>query len=174
MSLKYSLQFLTPLALSVLVASNSVALADPSSGVSRKEDIHQTLYKIYKQQQQPDLMQKEVTAITALNPNNILIQQDFANQLFLAHRYKEAVPYFLKVTKVQPMSAESWASLGDCYMQLKNYPGALGVYTKAVQSQRQNQDFRPRYTLAQQYIEHDRQERQFKLQQKQQKEDQDE
>jgi hypothetical protein len=51
MSIKYSLQLLTPLALSVLVASNSVALADPSFGVTKKEMIHQTLYKIYKQQQ---------------------------------------------------------------------------------------------------------------------------
>jgi predicted Zn-dependent protease len=173
MSIKYSLQLLTPLALSILIASNSVALADPSFGVSKKELIHQTLYKIYRQQQNADAMRTEVTAILALNPNNTFIQQDYAQQLFLAHRYKDAIPYFLKVTKSLPMSAESWASLGDCYMQLNNHGAALKAYTQAVQSQKGGQNFGPRYQQAQQYIQHDQQMRLYNEQQKKQKEDSD-
>ena len=173
MSIKYSLQLLTPLALSVLVASNSVALADPSFGVSKKEMIHQTLYKIYKQQQNPDMMLGEVNDILALNPNNTFIQQDYAQQLFLAHRYKDAIPYFMKVTKALPMSAESWASLGDCYMQLNQHGAALKAYTQAVQSQKGQQNFAARYQQAQQYIQHDQQMRLYQDQQKKQKEDSD-
>ena len=97
MSLKNSLQVLTPLALSVLIASSSAAFADPTYGVSRKEEIHSVLYKIYKQQQKLDLMGKEVAAITAINPNNVTIQQDWAHTLTVATHYKEAVPHWLIV-----------------------------------------------------------------------------
>jgi tetratricopeptide (TPR) repeat protein len=173
MSYKYLFQLLTPLALSLLVASNSVALADPTFGASRKEQIHETLYKIYKQQRQMDLMRSEVTAILALNPNNVVMQQDWAHQLTVASKFKEAIPHWVKVTKAQPMSSDSWAALGDCYMQLGNYNGALGVYTKAIQTQRAGQDFRPRYQVAQQYIEHAKQEKIFNEQKNKQKEDSD-
>ncbi len=173
MPIKYTLQLLTPIALSVLVASNSVALADPSSGVTKKEMIHQTLYKIYKQQQNAEAMKGEVTAILALNPSNTFIQQDYAQQLFLARRYKDAIPYFLKITKALPSDAASWASLGDCYMQLKQYGAALKAYTQAVQFQRGQQNFAQRYQQAQQYIQHEQQMKLYNEQQKKQKEEAD-
>lgn len=94
----------------------SVAMAVSGSHVSRAEAIHQTLYTIYKKQRNFDLAEKEVTALTLINPNNALIHQDWGRELMVAQRFSGALQHYLKVVNIEPTNAEAWARIGDCYM----------------------------------------------------------
>jgi tetratricopeptide (TPR) repeat protein len=165
--------------LSALLISTSVCAAQSppqqsSGNVSRKEEIHQVLYRIYKQQRKLAEAEKEVAAISALNPNNAIIQQDFGRDLMQNGKYREAVPHWQKATKSDASNADYWACLGDCYMQLANYPAAGDAYGKAVRFQRAGgTDYRPRYQLYQQYMDNQRQQKEYKQQLQKQKEESD-
>ncbi len=161
-----------PLCLSLLVASTSAAFAQ--GGMGKKEEIHMVLYKIYKQQGKSAEAEKEVAAITALNPNNGLIHSDWGRVLTGQQHFKQAIPHWLKATKIDGTNGDNWAQLGDCYMQTAAYGAALSAYKNAVQYARQGVDYRSRYQIAQQYIQHQQQEIHYKEQQKKQKEDSDE
>ena len=175
MSVSYTVRRLAPVCLSLLVASTSSGSAfAQSSGMSKKEEIHQVLYRIYKQQRNYDLAEKEVAALTAINPNNALIQQDIGRTLIAVGKWREALPHWLKATKSDPSNGDYWACLGDCYMQLQNYGAAGGPYTKAIQFQRSGTDYRPRYQIYQQYMDHIKQEKEYKKQLQLKKEDSDE
>lgn len=155
--------------------SASPVASDPGSGGaspgrSRKEEIHQVLYKIYKSQRRFDLADKEVTAIVALDPNNALIHQDWGHELMIASKFAQALPHYLKVIKVDPGNGDAFACVGDCYMQLGKYGAALDAYRKAVSHQRPGADYRSRVQMAQQYIDNLRQQQVYKENLKKQKE----
>ncbi|HEY9760423.1 MAG TPA: tetratricopeptide repeat protein [Oculatellaceae cyanobacterium] len=164
--------------LCALLTSTSACFAQnptQSGTMSRKEEIHQVLYRIYKQQRKLDLAEKEVAAISALNPNNALIQQDFGRDLMQSGKYREALPHWQKATHSDPTNADYWACLGDCYMQLANYPAAGDPYSKAIRFMKAGgTDYRPRYQIYQQYMDHARQEKEYKKQMQKQKEESDE
>jgi tetratricopeptide (TPR) repeat protein len=144
------------------------------SSMSKREAIHQVLYKIYKTQGKFDLADKEVAALVGLNPNSSLIHQDWGHQLMIAHRWSDALPHYLKATKIEPANADAWACVGDCYMQLGKYAAALEPYKKAVQNQKPGTDYRQRLQIDQQYIENIKQRQLYNDQLKKQKEDSDE
>jgi tetratricopeptide (TPR) repeat protein len=147
--------------------------AGGGAGMSKAEGIHQVLYTIYKAQRKYDLAEKEAAALTAINPNNTLIHQDWGHELMVAQRYSSALPHYLKVTKVDPTNGDAWACVGDCYMQLKKYNAALDVYMKAVRNEKPGTDYRSRVQLAQQYIDNIKQRQLYTEQVKKQKEESD-
>ncbi len=174
MSMTVSLQRLAPYCLSFVIAATSASAVFAQGSMSKKEEIHQVLYRIYKYQKKFDLAEKEVAAIVALNPNNALIQQDWGRALIAVGKWREALPHWQKATKSDPTNGDYWAVLGDCYMQLANYPAAGEPYRKAIQYQKTGTDYRPRYQIYQQYMDHKKQEIEYKKQLQQKKENDDE
>ena len=147
---------------------------DGSSTMSKAESIHQVLYRIYKAQRKYDLAEKESAALTAINPNNTLIHQDWGHELMLAQKWAAALPHYLKVTKIEPGNGDAWACVGDCYMQQGKYGAALDAYRKAVQFQKPGADYRGRYQIAQQYIDNVKQRQAYNASVKKAKEESDE
>ena len=170
-----------PALLCSLIVSTSACFAETSpapllgsGNASKKEEIHQVLYRIYKQQRKLPEAEKEVAAISALNPNNALIQQDFGRDLISNGKYKDAIPHLLKATKGDSTNPDYWGMLGDCYMQLGNYPAAGDAYSKAIKFMKPGgTDYRPRYQIYQQYMDNQRQQKEYKKQLQKQKEESD-
>jgi tetratricopeptide (TPR) repeat protein len=92
----------------------------------------------------------------------------------LAHQWTDALPHYLKATKIEPNNGDAWACIGDCYMQLGKYNAALEPYTKAVQNQSPGTDYRQRLQTAQYYIDNIKQRQLYNERLKKQKEDSDE
>ena len=182
--LKYSSEWAMPVSLLLLVFPTCATFADSvpglgmemgmSTAANKKEGIHIALYRIYKQQRKLDLAEKEVAAIAAISPNNSAVQQDWGRELIEAHKYSQAVPHFLRATKIDANNGDAWASLGDCYMQLTKYGTAVEAYKKAVQNERAGVDYRQRLQIGQQYVQHQIELDLYKKQLQKQKEESDE
>jgi predicted Zn-dependent protease len=168
------LKFLRPLGAIALTLTALTAGLQPASadGSDRKETIHIMLLDIYNHQGKSDLAAGELKALIALKPNDALLHGQLGRMLAKRSDFKAAIQQFLISTKNDPSNAEYWGLLGTCYMQTASNNAAVNAYTKAVTLQRQGgTDWRPNLGVAQQYVQHDQQVKQYEAQQQKQKKD---
>ena len=77
----------------------SFAAGTESVGRDRVITIHKTLWKIYRQQQNLDAFLREATLLESLTKDPEILQVT-GNELMLARRYKEAMPYFKRAREL--------------------------------------------------------------------------
>jgi Tfp pilus assembly protein PilF len=168
------LKFLRPLGAVALTLTALMTGLQPATadGGDRKETIHIMLLDIYNHEGKTDLAAGELKALIALKPNDALLHGQLGRMLAKRSEFKAAIAQFLISTKNDPTNAEYWGNLGTCYMQTVSYSAAVTAYTKAVTLQRQGgTDWRPNLGVAQQYVQHDQQIKEYNIQQKKQKKD---
>ena len=69
----------------------------------------------------------------ALDPNGALAHEYYANSLFSAGRFKEAIPIFQKAIRLNPIgSSSSFSILGSCYMMMGRFEEAVSAFKQAI------------------------------------------
>jgi tetratricopeptide (TPR) repeat protein len=164
--------------ISLLVVAISFVSSKPAScltdGGSRKEQIHLMLYDIYKKQQHFDLAGVELRVLIGLRPNDAKLRGSLGSDLFAAQKWAAALAEFNNAVKSDPSNPDYWGLIGRCNMQLRRYGAANEAYQKAVRNMRPGgTDYRPELQQNQQYIENERQQKEYQKQQIQRKKDDD-
>lgn len=141
---------------------------------TRKEQIHLTLYDIYKKQQRFDLAGAELRVLIGLRPNDPKLRGQLGTDLFAAQKWAPALAEFNNAVKSDPSNPDYWGMIGRCNMQLRRYGAANEAFQKAVPRMRPGGvDYRPELQQNQQYLENERQQKEYQKQQIQRKKDDD-
>jgi tetratricopeptide (TPR) repeat protein len=126
----------TSTALSLLfVVLSSVSLRPAwsmDSDSKRKEQIHLTLYNIYKKQQRDDLAVAELRLLIGLNPKDPKLHNTLGTDLFAAKKWAAAIAEFNIAVRADPGNPDYWGMIGRCNMQLRRFAAACDAYQKAV------------------------------------------
>jgi tetratricopeptide (TPR) repeat protein len=166
------------IALSLLVVALGFLSSKPASGLadggSHKEQIHLMLYDIYKKQRRFDLASVEMQQLIILRPNDPKLRGQLGTDLFTAQKFAAALAELNNAVKSDPTNPDYWGMIGRCNMQLRRYEAAFEAFRTAVRNTRSGgTDYRRELQQDQQYLENERQQKEFQKQQIQRKKDDD-
>lgn len=68
-----------------------------------------------------------------LEPDNVMIMEQYGVAKLVAGHYTEASEIFKKLTELEPFRKDNWVSLGDIYVQEQKFAEAILPYEKAVE-----------------------------------------
>jgi len=68
-----------------------------------------------------------------LEPNNVMVMEQYGVARLVAGHYTEASEIFKKLTELEPFRKDHWLSLGDIYIQEQKFAEAIPPYEKAVE-----------------------------------------
>ncbi len=68
-----------------------------------------------------------------LQPDKLKVVERFGLYAYLNGHYKEAVQAYSKAVEIKPDNAEDWITLGDSYINLKDFAKATAAYEKAAE-----------------------------------------
>ncbi|MFZ4622550.1 MAG: tetratricopeptide repeat protein [Bacteroidota bacterium] len=87
---------------------------------------------MYRTQEQYDSSLYFFEQCLSVAPNNYHYVWENGITSIMAHRYNNAVSYFIRMKELRPDLAESWEKLGTSYTYLKDYPSAKDCFSKAL------------------------------------------
>jgi tetratricopeptide (TPR) repeat protein len=67
------------------------------------------------------------------SPDDKFVAEMFAVVHAITGKFQEAAMGFARLTELEPDNAEHWTSLGDCYLNLKEWDQAVSAYEKVVE-----------------------------------------
>lgn len=73
-----------------------------------------------------------------LKPDDAYIAEQYGIVCALSDDYEEAIIGFAKLAQLEPELSDSWTSLGDCYLTLKQFDDAISAYEKVVELEPDN------------------------------------
>jgi adenylate cyclase len=109
------------------LAQKALAMDDSYSGT------HGLLSSIYSQRGEHDQAIAEGERAVALDPNGADANNLYANSLFFASRWKEAIPVFLKAIRLNPIgSSYAFSNLGVAYGVTGRIADSVSAYKQAI------------------------------------------
>jgi predicted Zn-dependent protease len=127
--------------------------SQPETEPERREMLHRILFAIYDKQGHTDEADAELTALSALKPNDPSFAL-MSGALFLKQKkYDLAQAKFDEVIKTDPNLAEGYAMKGQTFAAQKKYKDAVEQYTKANQHVKAGQNFAAQISVNKQLLD---------------------
>lgn len=81
----------------------------------------------------PGALRAEPATVSTAETDTIGALYEKAGELYAEQRYRESIPYFMRVIELDPRHGNAYALLGGAYFQLGDYPRAINAFERAIQ-----------------------------------------